>query len=499
MILVSLIIESDCEVILLNKQKEMPLFEALKVYDERQVVPFDVPGHKHGKGLSVMAEYYGEKMLALDVNSMPCLDNLSNPIGVIKEAEDLAADAFGADSAFFLVNGTSAGIQAMIMTVCEPGDKIILPRNCHKSAISALILSGAIPIYVQPQIDERLGIAMGVELDDIKQTIIENPDAAAVFIINPTYYGAASDLKEIIRFAHQYNMLVLVDEAHGAHFHFHPDVPASAMKLGADMSAVSLHKTGGSLTQSSILLLNEERINHKKVRTTLSLNQTTSASYLLMASLDIARQQLATEGFERIDEILKLCDNARTEINNIPGLYAFGPDQIGEAGVYDFDTTKLGVHVAKLGLTGFEVYDLLFEKYNIQIEMADMYNILAIVSLGDNRESLQTLVAALADIATNHANAQPLDTVTAVLHNPYVIVSPRDAYYAKKHVVKLEDAVGEISGESIMTYPPGIPVVTPGERISKEIVAHIIELKKQPSLLQGTEDPYVDQIKVLGY
>lgn len=483
----------------MNKQEAMPLFEALKVYDQRNVVPFDVPGHKHGKGLKPMTDYYGERMMALDVNSMPCLDNLSNPIGVIKEAEDLAADAFGADSAFFLVNGTSAGIQAMIMSVCEPGDKIILPRNCHKSAISALILSGAIPIYVQAQIDERLGIAMGVELDDVKETIMENPDAAAVFIINPTYYGAASDLKEIIRFAHQYNMLVLVDEAHGAHFHFHPDVPPSAMKLGADMSAVSLHKTGGSLTQSSILLLNEERITHQKVRTTLSLNQTTSASYLLMASLDIARQQLATEGNARIGAILKLSDDARARINSIEGLYAFGPDQIDQPGVYDFDTTKLGVNVAQLGLTGFEVYDMLFEFYNIQIEMADMYNILAIVSLGDTDESLSTLVDALEDIATNRKKSEPITLVTAVLHNPQIIVSPRDAYYAKKHVVSLDDAVGEISGESIMTYPPGIPVVTPGERISKEIVEHIKVLKKQPSLLQGTEDPYVDTVKVLGY
>lgn len=483
----------------MNKQEAMPLFEALKVYDQRNVVPFDVPGHKHGKGLKPMTDYYGEKMMALDVNSMPCLDNLSNPIGVIKEAEDLAADAFGADSAFFLVNGTSAGIQAMIMAVCEPGDKIILPRNCHKSAISALILSGAIPIYVQPQIDERLGIAMGVELDDIKETIMENPDAAAVFIINPTYYGAASDLKEIIRFAHQYNMLVLVDEAHGAHFHFHPDVPPSAMKLGADMSAVSLHKTGGSLTQSSILLLNEERITHQKVRTTLSLNQTTSASYLLMASLDIARQQLATEGKARIGAILKLSDDARARINGIEGLYAFGPDQIDQPGVYDFDTTKLGINVAQLGLTGFEVYDMLFEFYNIQIEMADMYNILAIVSLGDTQESLTTLVDALEDIAINRRKPEPITLVNAVLHNPQIIVSPRDAYYAKKHVVSLDDAIGEISGESIMTYPPGIPVVTPGERISKEIVEHIKVLKKQPSLLQGTEDPYVDTVKVLGY
>jgi arginine/lysine/ornithine decarboxylase len=490
-----LLLKGACE---LKKQIQTPLFDALKAYHKRNVIPFDVPGHKHGNGLKEFKDYFGNAMMELDVNSMPCLDNLCNPIGVIRQAEDLAAEAYGADSAFFLVNGTSAGVQTMILSVCKPGDKIILPRNCHKSATSALILSGAVPVYVQPHIHEGLGIAMGVKTYDIERAIIDNPDAKAVFIINPTYYGVVSDLKEIIRIAHQYNMLVLADEAHGAHFAFNDEMPYSAIKLGADMSAVSLHKTGGSMTQSSILLLNEERVSYSAVKTAINLNQTTSASYLLLSSLDVARKQLVLEGDTMLDEVMAMVRHARNRINLIPGLYAFGEELIGTPGVFDFDITKLGVNFRKVGLTGFEVYDLLHEEYNIQVELSDMYNILAVVSLGDSYDSVNALCDALEDLVSKYGKDQPLDLKTSIHVNPKVIISPREAYYGHKVTVALENAVGEISGESIMTYPPGIPLVTPGERISKELVAYIQWLKTEKCQLQGPTDPYVDEINVLG-
>ncbi len=481
-----------------SDQNRAPLFEALKDYHKRKVVPFDVPGHKHGVGIPDMVEYFGSAMLELDVNAMKCLDNISNPIGVIKEAEELAADAYYADHAFFLVNGTSSGVQTMIMSVCEPGDKVILPRNAHKSAFTALILSGVIPVYIQPEINEELGLAMGISIESVESAIVRHPEAKAVFLVNPTYYGAISDVKSIVKLAHKYGMAVLVDEAHGAHLNFHPDLPYGAIELGADMCAVSTHKTGGSLTQSSLLLLREGIIDQPTVKTTLNLTQTTSASYILMASLDIARKQLATKGEEILTEVLKLSRWARAEINKIDGLYAFGNELIGDPGVYDFDETKLGINVRNLGLTGFEVYDILRDEYGIQAELGDMYNILAIVSLGDTQESLQALVDALKDLAVTHRINEEIKLTTGILKNPDIIVSPRDAYYSEKKVVRLKDAVGEISGESIMAYPPGIPVVTPGERISEEIVEHILALKEEESLLQGTEDPYVDYIKVLG-
>ncbi|MCT4509548.1 MAG: aminotransferase class I/II-fold pyridoxal phosphate-dependent enzyme [Tepidibacter sp.] len=478
-------------------QNKTPLFDALKEYQKRNVIPFDVPGHKHGKGLPELVDYLGERVLEVDVNSMKCLDNVSNPVGVIKESQELMAKAYCADHAFFLVNGTSSGVQAMIMSVCNPGDKIIVPRNAHKSAINGLILSGGIPVYVQPQTNDELGIAMGVSVESIEEAIEENPDVKAVFIINPTYYGATSNLKRIIEISHEKNIAVIVDEAHGAHFKFHKELPMSAMELGADMSAVSIHKTGGSLSQSSALLLNDGIIDKNIVKTILNLTQTTSASYLLMSSLDVARKMLATKGEEVITRVLEISRKAREEINKIEGLYAFGNELIDECGVYNFDETKLGVCVKNIGMTGFEVYDVLRDEYNIQVELGDVYNILAIISVGDDSYSVKKLVDALRDIKEKYGEGR-VDFDKVVLHNPQIVVSPRDAFYARKKIIKLEESEGEVSGESIMAYPPGIPIITPGERISSEIIEYIKFIKKQHGMMTDTEDPYVENIKVLG-
>ena len=479
-------------------QNRAPLFEALKDYHARNVIPFDVPGHKHGVGLPELADYVGKKVLEIDVNAMECLDNISNPIGVIKEAEKLAARAYGAANAFFLVNGTTSGVQAMIMAACRPGEKIILPRNAHKSAIAGMILSGAVPIYVQPEINEDLGIAMGITEENVKRTIASHPDAKAIFVIHPTYYGAVSDLAAIIDAAHRHEMAVLVDEAHGAHFHFHPKLPASAMELGADASASSTHKTGGSLTQSSLLLMRDSILDPNYMKTTLNLTQTTSASYLLMTSIDIARRQLATRGKDILDRIIETVIRAKQELNAVDGLYAFGRELIGTPGVFDFDDTKLGVNVRKLGLSGYEAEKLLRKEYNIQVELADMYNILAITAVGDTDESVSGLVEAIKDIAKNNRNGNVREITRGMLRNPEIVVSPRDAYYSSKKPVRLEDAVGCVSGESIMAYPPGIPLVTPGEMITKGIVEYAKLLKAQECMLQGTQDPYVDTILVLG-
>ncbi len=479
-------------------QNRAPLFEALKDYHSRNVIPFDVPGHKHGAGLSELAGYVGKKVLEIDVNSMECLDNISNPIGVIKEAEELAAQAYGATNAFFLVNGTTSGVQAMIMAACRPGEKIILPRNAHKSAIAGMILSGAVPVYIQPEIDVELGIAMGITESSVRQSMESNPDAKAVFVIHPTYYGAVSDLASIIKAAREYEMAVLVDEAHGAHFHFHPQLPTGAMELGADASASSTHKTGGSLTQSSMLLMRDSILDPKYMKTILNLTQTTSASYLLMSSIDIARKQLATRGRDILGRVLEIVRGAKEELNAVDGLYAFGKELIGSPGVFDYDDTKLGINVRKLGLSGYETEKLLRKEYNIQIELADMYNILAITAVGDTRESVGALVQALKSIAKIHRNGKTREITRAMLKNPEIVVSPRDAYYSSKKSVKLEDAIGAVSGESIMVYPPGIPLITPGEMITREIVEHVRLLKAEECMLQGTQDPYVDRILILG-
>ena len=478
-------------------QKKTPLFDAIKKYVDDKVIQFHVPGHKQGVGLSELREYIGEKALQMDANGMEDLDYANNPTGVILEAEKLTAQAFGAQNAYFLVNGTTAGVQTMILSACEPGDKIIIPRIAHKSTIGGIILSGAIPIYIQPEINEELGIAMGITEENLKKTIKEHPHAKAVLIINPSYYGVACDLKAVVRIAHRHEMAVLVDEAHGAHMSFHDDFPLTAMEVGADMSAVSMHKTAGSMTQSSVLLLRSNLISPEKVKETLNLTYTTSASYLLMSSLDIARKQLATKGSDILEKTLLLSRWAREEINKIEGLYAFGKELIGTPGCFDFDETKLGICVKGLGYTGYQMESKLRKEYNIQFELSDLYNILGIISVGDTNENIENLINALKDISSKNKKKEFTD-LPLIPHSPKMIVSPRDAFYSLKKRVSLDMSEGEISGEMIMAYPPGIPVICMGERITKEIIDFIKILKKEKCQLQGTADPYVDFVRVLG-
>lgn len=478
-------------------QNNTPLFDAVRKYCEDNVIQFHVPGHKQGRGIPELAEYIGERALQMDANGMEDLDYANNPTGVILEAEKLLAYAYGAQNAYFLVNGTTSGVQTMIMSACDPGDKIIIPRNAHKSTIGGIILSGVMPVYIQPEINERLGIAMGVTVESVKKAIRENPHAKAIFLINPTYYGAASDLKSIVRIAHRHGMSVLVDEAHGAHMCFHDDFPLTAMEVGADMSAASMHKTSGSMTQSSVLLLRSNTILPEKVKQVLNLTYTSSASYLLMCSLDIARKQLAIRGSDMLDKVLELARWAREEINKINGLYAFGRELACTPGCYDFDETKLGINVIGLGYTGYEMESLLRKEYNIQIELSDIYNILAIISLGDRKQDLEALVNALKDISSK-AQTRKLKSPVKIPENPKMIVSPRDAFYSPKKAVALDASIGEIAGEMVMAYPPGIPVICMGERINNDIIEYIKVLKDENCELQGTADPHVDYIRVLG-
>jgi arginine decarboxylase len=478
-------------------QNRTPLFDAVKRYVDNEVVPFHVPGHKQGRGLAEFTEYVGTKVMRMDVNGMEDLDYANNPTGVILEAQKLTAHAFGAEEAHFLVNGTTSGVQTMIISACEPGSRVIIPRNAHKSTIGGIILSGAMPVYVLPEINAELGIAMGVTVDSIKKAIRLNPHAKAVFVINPTYYGMTSDLKSIVRIAHMHDMAVLVDEAHGAHMCFHDDFPLTAMEVGADMSAASIHKTAGSLTQSSILLTRGNMIPKDRIKHSLNLTFTSSASYLLMCSLDVARKQLAINGAEMLEEALEYARWARTEINSVDGLYAFGLELVGTPGCMDFDETKLGINIRNLGITGYQAESILRKEYNIQVEMSDLYNILAVITIGDRKEDLEALVNALKDLALKRG-VQKFRSEVTLPENPEMIVSPRDAFYNTKKSVKLEDSNGEIAGEIVMAYPPGIPVVCLGERITRDMIDYIKILKEQKCQLQGTSDPKVDYIRVLG-
>ena len=472
-----------------------PLFEAMLKFRDMRVVPFDVPGHKRGRGNPKLAEFLGDKCLSIDVNSMKPLDNLCHPTSVIAEAQDLAAKAFGAEHAFFMVNGTTGAVQSMVLYALKRGEKIILPRNVHRSAINALVLCGAVPVYVNPAVDSRLGIALGMPLEGLTKAISENPDAKAVLVNNPTYYGICSDLKKIVKTAHSKNMLVLVDEAHGAHFSFGKNMPVSAMKAGADLASASMHKSGGSLTQSSILLASK-KINEGYLRQIINLTQTTSASYLLLSSLDLSRRELSLHGGEIFEKVCELAEYARKEINDIGDFYAFSREIIDGANVCDFDITKLSIHTLDAGIAGIEVYDILRDEYDIQIEFGDMGNVLAYVSVGDRKRDIERLVSALAEI--RRVRRKPKKGMfEREFITPEVALSPQEAFYSQKEQVPLAKSAGRVACEFVMCYPPGIPVLAAGEVITPEIIEYIKYAKSKGCSLTGTQDLSVSKLTVL--
>lgn len=456
----------------LKRQEQLPLLNAIKEYISSDPIPFDVPGHKMGRLKNEFSDFVGDTVFKADINAPIGIDNLYKGSGVIKEAEDLYADCYGADEAIFLINGTTGGIMTMIMGVVGAKEKIILPRNVHKSVINSLIVSGAMPIFVKPDYDQELGIANGVPTHTYVDAMDENPDAKAVFVINPTYFGIVSDLAAIVEEAHKRDMVVLVDEAHGSHLQFNDAMPLSAMEAGADICAASMHKTSGSLTQSSILLLRKERIDYARILRTYAMFGSTSPSHLLLASLDAARKKMVFEGKEILDRCLKLAADARIKLNQIEGISTIDKSYcMDNDGRFDFDETKLMIKVSDLGLTGFEVYKILKKDYNIQLELAEVSLILAIVASGSTEEDVNALVEALRDISRRffkegHENEVP------VFHYEYpeTACRPRVAYHAPYKVAPLKEALGEIAAESVMVYPPGIPLLIPGEVIPEEII-----------------------------
>lgn len=458
----------------MKNQKKTPYVDALKSYVKEGVSPFDVPGHHMGGINTEFKKLIGENAYKCDVNAPRGLDNLNHPNGVLKEAQELMAEACRADESFFLINGTSSGIIAMLMATLGANDKIILPRNCHKSVINGLVLSGGRPIFITPEFDYELEIANQPSIQSYKDAIIENPDAFAIFVINPTYFGAVLDLKELVAFAHDHNMTVLVDEAHGAHFCFNYYGPYSAMECGADLSAVSFHKTGGSFTQSSVLLRKGDRISHYEVSKALNILNSTSPSTILLASLDSARKFMATKGQETLNEIVNLANYARKEINRIPGFKTCGREHFLAHGVYDYDDTKLVIMLDNINISGFEIYKMLKDYYHIQMELAETYAVLGILAIGSKKDQIDKLIQALKEISSiYYKEGIKYPKYHFDIHYPVGLLRPRSAYHAPLSRVKLEDAYQKISKEMIMVYPPGIPLIIPGEVFTREVIERI--------------------------
>jgi arginine decarboxylase len=481
-------------------QEQTPLFSGLVAHAKKNPIQFHIPGHKKGAGMDTeFRQFIGDNALSIDLINIGPLDDLHQPKGMIKQAQDLAAEAFGADRTFFSVQGTSGAIIAMIMAVCGPDDKIIVPRNVHKSIMSAIVFSGAIPVFIHPEIDKDLGISHGITTDSVERALKQHPDAKAILVINPTYFGISADLKKIVEIAHSHHVPVLVDEAHGVHIHFHDQLPLSAMQAGADMAATSVHKLGGSMTQSSILNVREGLVSAQHVQSILSMLTTTSTSYLLLASLDVARKQLATKGKELLDKTIKLSQSIRKRINDIDHIHCIGDEILGSKATFDYDPTKLIISVKNLGLTGYEVEKWLREKHNIEVELSDLYNILCIISLGDTEAEGDLLVNALKELASEceHRVGQikPLEVLLPEI--PVLALTPRDAFYAETEVVPIEESEGRIIAEFIMVYPPGIPIFIPGEIITKENLHYIRENLEAGLPVQGPEDDEIKTIRVI--
>ncbi|MEF3310243.1 aminotransferase class V-fold PLP-dependent enzyme [Paenibacillus sp. GYB004] len=476
-----------------------PLFTALTGHAAKRPIQFHIPGHKTGVGSDPeFRSFIGDNALSIDLINIAPLDDLHQPTGVILEAQQLAADAFGADYTFFSVQGTSGAIMTMIMSVVGEGDKIIVPRNVHKSILSAIIFSGAKPIFLSPVRDANLGIDHGVTTSSVKKALSRHPDAKAVLVINPTYYGVCADLKEIVELVHSYDIPVLVDEAHGSLIHFHDDLPISAMQAGADMAATSVHKLGGSMTQSSILNVQGPRINQRRIQTIISMLTTTSTSYLLLASLDTSRRNLALNGKAIAEKALQLAQYARRAINEIPGLHCFGEEILGTEATFDYDPTKVTVHVRHLGITGYDAENWLREKYNLEIEMSDMYNILCLVTPGDTQENVDILIRALAELSkethnVNHSN----ELVIHIPEIPQLSLTPRDAFYGDTEIVPFKESAGRIMAEFIYVYPPGIPILLPGEVISQDNIDYIVDHLEVGLPVKGPEDRTIEFVKVI--
>ncbi|WP_341282290.1 aminotransferase class I/II-fold pyridoxal phosphate-dependent enzyme [Paenibacillus sp. FSL H8-0537] len=476
-----------------------PLFSALRRHAEQNPTQFHIPGHKKGLGSDAeFRAFIGDNALSIDLINIAPLDDLHQPTGVIEEAQKLAADAFGADYTYFSVQGTSGAIITMIMSVCLPGDKIIVPRNVHKSIMAAIIFAGARPIFISPVRDENLGIDHGITTRAVKRALDKHPDSKAVLVINPTYYGVCADLKEIVDLVHTFDIPVLVDEAHGVLIHFNEKLPMSAMQAGADMAATSVHKLGGSMTQSSVLNVRGGRVNPHRIQTIISMLTTTSTSYILLSSLDTSRRNLALNGHKLAEQAIELAEYARKSINEISGLYCFGREILGGEATFDLDPTKVAIHVRHLGITGYETENWLRDHFNLEIEMSDMYNILCLVTPGDTSDSIEKLLEALRALSDSfHEGAEARELVVKIPDIPQLSLSPRDAFYGQTEVVPFKESAGRIIAEFIYVYPPGIPILLPGEVISQKNIDYIVEHVEVGLPVKGPEDRNVEFVKVI--
>jgi arginine decarboxylase len=505
-----------------NPQQQTPLLDALRDRTNHHHSPFYAPGHKRGQGISgPLVELLGAQVFRSDLPELPELDNLFNPEGVIAEAQNLAAEAFGGEHTRFLANGSTCGIIAAIVATCGTGDKIILPRNIHSSAISGLILSGAIPIFVNPEYDRTWDTANCITPESLAAALKQHPDAKAVMVVYPTYHGVCGDLRAIAKITHQYNIPLLVDEAHGAHFNFHPNLPEPALSAGADLTVQSIHKTLGAMTQASMLHVKGSRVDIQKLNRALQLVQSTSPSYILLASLDAARQQIALHGEQLMTKTLLLAEKARSHISQIPGLSVLEP--LNTPGFVALDRTRLTVKVSDLGITGFAADEILHSEFCVTAELPMPQHLTFIISLGNTESDIDNLVKGFQNLTLCGTGKMPVlekggfhahPTIKftlcgtgkmPVLENgarsqlgfPPPPISPREAFFSPTETVAIDKGVDRLCAELICPYPPGIPVLMPGEIITPQALDYLQHILAAGGKITGCSDRGLQSLKVV--
>lgn len=493
---------------------QLPIVQALQHCAVRPQAAFYAPGHKRGQGAApALVELLGADCLRADLPELPELDNLFAPEGVIQQAQTLAADAFGAEHTYFLANGSTCGLEAAILATCGPGDKIVVPRNVHRSVIAGLVLAGAWPVFVAPAYDADLGLPLGLSVETLAVALEDHPDARAVVLVSPTYHGLCSEVGAIADLAHAHGIPLLVDEAHGPHFAFHPNLPAPALAQGADLVVQSTHKVLSALSQASMLHVQGPRIDRDRLQAALQLTQSTSPSYLLLASLDAARHQVVTEGKVLLGQTVDLALGLRQQLAAIPGLRVIDPAHIAaQPSLQALDLTRITIDVSGLGMTGLEADEILHDTYGVTAELPELRHLTLIVSLGNTPadgqrcvEGFRQLVdqvsapastkTALPQLSIAQSNALADSATHSVWTMPQV--SPREAFFAPKETVSAAVAIGRLSAETLSAYPPGIPTVVAGEVITAAAIAYLKTVKQQGGYVTGNSDPTLESLTVL--
>jgi arginine/lysine/ornithine decarboxylase len=480
--------------------REAPLLEGVLAYQRRGILPFSTPGHKLGFGADEeLRETFGERTFLSDIPLGGGVGDTHFGGEALRVAEAMAADAWGADRSFFLLNGSTAGNHAFLLATVRPGDKVIVSRDLHKSLLVALILTGAVPIYLAPRLHPELNVGLGISIEEVAATLERHPDTKLIVLVSPSYCGVASDLEGITAVSHAKGIPVYVDEAWGPHFHFHPALPSSAMASGADGAVTSIHKVLGGLTQAAILNVCADLVDPDRVRTTVGMVQTTSPSVLVLASIDAARRQMALQGQAMLERTIALAENARRRLQGLPGISVLDADRLG---IDAFDLTKLVIDVHGLGITGYEAEDALRNRFGVGPEMSDLVGVVCLITIGDTEASIERLVGAFATLSSEHCGVSGTRRADrrssgAAVATAELAMSPRDAFFSPSRAIPLNEASGEISSELVIPYPPGIPVLAPGEVITDEKVAYLDEGVAHGMYISGPADPKLRTIRVV--